>query len=138
MKFTIEHNRERIKRYSHIKPAPRWGSVRCSARCPGTVRTCTLKEGHTGLHVAHGTFKRVVAVWDEGIKPGKAKVKAKRHVGAIAPNSCRDGGLVAALRAFRSRVIRKPHSMEEVIFLILALSMAGFLIDIWLQVLGVR
>jgi hypothetical protein len=67
MKLTIKDNPEAIKRYGHIKPAPLWGSVRCAAKYPGSVRACTLERGHTGVHVAHGRFRRVVAVWDEGI-----------------------------------------------------------------------
>jgi hypothetical protein len=65
MRFTREENPEQVEQYSHIKPAPIFGPLRCFARCPGTHRTCTLSKGHTGLHVAHALFKKVAAVWDE-------------------------------------------------------------------------
>ena len=139
MKLTVKEDRETIKRYGHIKPAPIWGSVRCSAKCPGTLHACTRKKGHTVPHVAHGTFKRVVAVWwDKGIKARTSEEKAKRAVGAIARNGSRDGGLVAALKAFRGRVIPREHHLEEVFLIILALSMVGFAIDWALRILGLR
>jgi len=65
MRLIREEHREEIKKYEHIKPAPTFGPVRCFARLPGTARTCTLAEGHSGPHVAHGMFKKVMAVWDE-------------------------------------------------------------------------
>ena len=136
MKLTVEENRETIKRYGHIKPAPIWGSVRCSARCLGPPRTCTLEEGHRGPHVAHGWFKKVLAVWDSGIKARRSEEKAKRAVGAVARSGSRNVGLVAALKAFWRRVIRRAPPMEEALLLILALSMAGFAIDWALRILG--
>lgn len=64
MKLTVEDNRETIKRYAHIEPAPRVGGTRCGVRCPGAPRHCTRQEGHRGPHVSHGSFGRVLAVWD--------------------------------------------------------------------------
>jgi hypothetical protein len=137
MKLTVKENRETIKRYGHIKPAPIWGSVRCSAACPGTLHTCTRKKGHSGPHVAHGTFRRVVAVWwNEGIMPRTSKEKVKRAVGPMAQKGIRDGGLVAALRSFRGRIIPREHVMEEVFLLIFALAMVGFAIEWALRILG--
>jgi hypothetical protein len=138
VKLTIEENRETIKRYGHIKPAPFWGSVSCSARCPGTVRTCTLERGHIGPHVAHGTFRKVLAVWDQGIKAGKSDVKPRRAVGPIARRRSRDRGLVAALKAFWGRVLRRDHFIEEAFLLVLAVAMVGFAIDWALRILGLH
>jgi len=128
MKFTIEENREELNRYRHIRPATLLGSVPCSARCPGTLRTCTQKKGHTGPHVAHGMFRRVVAVWYQGIEAQQSKEKVKRAVGGIARNVSRDRGLVVALKAFWSQVIRRPRDMDEVLLFIFGISMAGFAI----------
>lgn len=138
MKITVEESPEAIKRYSHIRPSPK-GSMRCSALCPGTRRTCTLERGHRGLHVAHGRFKKVVAVW-EG--PGRAlepRTRAKRATRASPRRDLRDVGLVATVRAFWSRLVRRPQfSMEEVLLLVFALAMAGFVIDWALRILGLR
>ena len=137
MKLTIEEHPERIKRFGHIKPGPRFGSVQCFAQCPGSVRTCTLKKGHGGPHVAHGRFRRVVAVWDGGIvKARKAEVKVRRAVRPIPSGGTRDRGLVATLGAFRDRIMRRMPSLEEALLLILGISMAGFAIDWALRIIG--
>jgi hypothetical protein len=60
-----EKNPTEIQEYSHIKPAPIFGPIRCFEKCQGTARTCTLEKGHGGPHVAHGFLKKVMAVWDE-------------------------------------------------------------------------
>ena len=139
MKLTIEENRETIKRYGHIKPASRWGSVRCSAKCPGSSRTCTLEEGHRGPHVAHGKFNRVVAVWGEGVKVRKTEPKARRVAGSTPGNPFREGGIAAALGTFWNRLVRRlPFSIEEGFLLILALAMVGFALDWALRILGLR
>jgi len=68
VKITRKENPEEIKKYEHIKPSPTFGPLRCFARLPGTIATCTLSKGHLGPHVAHrlSLFKKVViAVWDE-------------------------------------------------------------------------
>ena len=65
MRLIREQNPEEIEKYSHIKPAPVFGPIRCFARLSQTVRTCTLAKGHDGPHVPHDMFKRVMAVWDE-------------------------------------------------------------------------
>jgi len=136
MKLTITDNRERIKRYGHVKPAPR-GSVRCLAKCPGTLHTCTLKRGHAGPHVAHGRFKKVVAVWEGRIDVPKLQKRAGRTAGARTRKGLRGGGLVPALKAFWGRLARRTPSLEEVFLLVLALSMAGFAIDWALRILQV-
>jgi hypothetical protein len=139
MKLTIEENRETIKRYGHIKPAPRWGSVRCSAKCPGSSRTCTLEEDHRGPHVAHGRFQKVLAVWGEGVKVRKPENKPGRSVGASAGTPLRVGGWTDALAVFRNRLVRRlPFSIEEGFLLILALAMVGFALDWALRILGLR
>ena len=136
MKLTIEENPERIRRFSHIKPAPRWGVALCSASCPGVPRTCTLKRGHAGPHVAHGAFRRVVAVWDKGIKLRKVEEKNKRAVRTTVRSDTGEGGPVAALWALWGRIARKEQSMEEVFLLLFALSMVGFAIDWAARILG--
>ena len=125
MKLTIEENRDTITIYSHIKPAPFWGPARCSASCPGSVRTCTLEKGHTGLHVAHSRFRRVVAVWDNGIED-------RKPVRGVVRRDSREGELVATMKA----LLRIP-SIEEAFLLILALAFVGFGIDWALRILGV-
>lgn len=65
MILTRENNPNEIKKYKDIKHAPTFGKLRCFARCPRTIRTCTLSKHHSGPHVAHGMFKKIMAVWDE-------------------------------------------------------------------------
>jgi len=136
MKLTLDKNRERIKRYSHIKPAPR-GSVRCFTKCPGTLHTCTLKKGHAGPHVSHGRLKRVVAVWEGRVNAPTMPKRVGRTVAATPRRDLRTRGLVPALKAFWGRVSRRTPSLEEVFLLVLALSMAGFAIDWALRILQV-
>lgn len=138
MILTVEKNPETIRRYSHIRPAPFWGSSRCHARCPANARTCTLGKAHTGPHVAHGKFRRVLAVWQgrgTGVMPAKRPTKA---VQAKAPAKIRPPGLAAAMKTFRTRVLAKTPSLEEAFLLILAVSMVGFAIDWALRILGWR
>lgn len=141
MKLTIEENREALKRYRHIRPAPQKGPARCSALCPGTVRTCSLRRGHSGPHVAHGLFGRVVAVWDKGVKGGKAPVRKK-----AAPTSeamarrarSRERGFLAAIKALRKSISLKEHYIEAGLFLAFALAMVGFAIDWALRIMGLK
>ena len=146
MKLTIEENRETIKRYGHIKPAPMWGSVRCSAKCPGAARNCTLEEGHRGPHVAHGMFKKVVAVWDAGINPQKPEsraikartpeTKAIKEKGATAPKRFREKGLLATLKGLGRSALERAPTMEEALFIVLGLGMVWFAIETSLRILG--
>jgi hypothetical protein len=132
MKLTVEDNRETIKRYAHLKPAPAWGSNRCGAACPGSPRTCTLEGGHRGPHVAHGLFRRVVAVWDSGARTRTSDDRSKGLVRAASRNDAAQGGLVAALRTFRAVV----PSMETGIYLFFFLIMVGFGLYFVLLILG--
>lgn len=138
MKLTIEENREALRRYGHIRPAAR-GSERCSARCPGSTRTCTLESGHRGPHVSHGSFKRVVAVWDGPARARRTEIRQKQAVSAIARQDLRRTGFLVTLREFVARLARRPqYSMEEILLLVFALAMAGFVIDWALRILGIR
>jgi len=138
MKLTIEENRETIKRYSHIRQPFLWGSLRCSAWCPGTSRNCTLGKGHKGPHVAHGRFRNVVAVWDGKSKFRKSDVGVSRDVGDVTPRGLRGSGLLPALMAFRSRIVRRAPSIEEVVFLVFALGMVWFVIDWALRIMMLK
>lgn len=151
MKLTIEKNREALKRYGHIRPASTRGGQICSVRCPGTHRTCTLKWGHSGPHVAHGAFRRVVAVWDEG-PPGeklREKEKASRRVVKRGPRvpgmryarppaqkRPTEVGLLESLRAFLAQVATRLPSLEESLFIVLGIVMVWFAIETSLRILG--
>lgn len=121
MKLTIHEDREQIRRYAHVRPAPRWGGPRCGARCPGTLRHCTLKKGHTGVHVAHGWLRRVVAVWDE--REGAAVRKARS--GALARRRAAKSGL-AWWAALAGRLVPSGHTIEGAILFVFAVAMAMF------------
>jgi hypothetical protein len=114
MRLTVEENREALRRYGHIRPAAR-GAARCSARCPGATRTCTQESGHRGPHVSHGRLRKVVR------------------------GDLRRTGFLAAVKGLLGRLVRRPqYSMEEVLLLVFALAMAGFVIDWALRILGLR
>lgn len=149
VRLTIEENPERIKRFSHIKPASRWGAVRCAATCPGTLHACTLERGHSGPHVAHRRFGRVVAVWEEGVKfrpPAPKKrgstsnaIREERGgIRSLAREEPGTRGLMGGLAAFGRRVIQLRPSPEELFLLFLALTMVGFAIDAALRIIGWR
>jgi len=65
MRMTRDTDPHEIEKYAGVKPAPIFGPVRCFAKFPARRYTCTLAKGHSGAHVAHGWFKKVMAVWDD-------------------------------------------------------------------------
>jgi len=136
VKLTVEENRETIKRYGHIRPASRWGSVRCFARCPGNSRTCTLEVDHNGPHVAHGIFRQVVAVWDANRKVCRSEAERKTVVGPMAPKGLKTELPAAAVDGFWRRVVRRAPSLEQGFLLVLFVAMVGFVIDWTLRMLG--
>lgn len=131
MKLTVEDNRETIKRYGHLRPAPRWGSVRCFARCPGSSRTCTLEVDHNGPHVAHGIFRQVVAVWEGR----RSEAERKMVVGPAAPKGLKAERPAATVDGFWRGVVRKAPSPEQGFLFVLFVAMMGFVIDWTLRML---
>jgi hypothetical protein len=69
MKLTRKKNPHEIAQYKDVEPAPIFGDLRCFTPCEGETFSCTLATGHTGPHVAHGFFKKVIAVWDDEDSP---------------------------------------------------------------------
>lgn len=65
MRISVEDKPEKLELYKHVKPVSTFGPLRCFTRFPGKRYSCTLAQYHEGPHVAHGFFKRVIAVWDE-------------------------------------------------------------------------
>jgi hypothetical protein len=143
MKLTIEKNPETVKRYQHVRPAPRWGSIVCSVQCPGTVRICTREQGHRGPHVAHAKFGKVVAVWDRnaqveipGHKPKDPRQTAVPVRRASASLKGGDGGLGVVFKSIWGRVTGGNFTLEDGFLLLLALAMVGFAIDWALRIIG--
>jgi hypothetical protein len=120
VRLTVEEDREAIKRYGHVRPGRARGDGRCAARCPGTARTCTLDKGHRGLHVAHGTFNKVVAVWDAG-------TELRRPDG-------RQGESPWALRPFWRRVGGAWSSLGDLALLVMLLGFLAFAVDWFLRI----
>jgi len=138
MKLTIEQNKERLRRFSHIRPAPVWQSIRCEVKCPGTRRECSRERNHKGLHAAHNLFGKVLAVWDEG---GKAPVQARRQATPTiqkAPRSVKGSDARPLVRKVLGLAFRRIPSIEEAFLLLLAMAMAGFAIDWALRILGLH
>jgi len=142
LRLTVEENRETIKRYAHVKPVPFWGTRRCSAQCPGSSRTCTLEKGHRGPHIAHGLFRRVLAVWELRDDPRVSRAIASRMKKKPARPAPRpvlpDGGPVALLKAFWDRIRVYIPPIEEILLIALGLMMFWFAIDTALRILGWR
>lgn len=136
MKLTLEDSPERLKRFSHIKPAPKRRSVLCEVKCPGTLRTCTRERGHSGPHVAHGRFKRVVAAWESGVDVTKFDGRARRPVPPPVRAPDQGGQAKVAWKAFREWAVRRWERLDELLLFILAMSMAGFAIDWFLRAVG--
>lgn len=136
MRLTVEEDRETIKRYAHIKPG-RPGKVGlCSATCPGTTRACTLERHHRGPHVAHGRFRRILAVWDMGTEVRRSGQGAKRTVARRPRGEVWTGGVGEILDAIRSRVTRFTPSIGEVAMLILLIGFVMFAVEWLLLIFG--
>jgi hypothetical protein len=125
VKLTIERDPEAIKRYGYLKPARAWGGQRCSARCPGTARTCTLEKGHRGPHVAHGMFKKVVAVWDPDTEVHASVGRLRTTLETTAGSGIRHGDEVGALEMLRGRLGRLTDSLGEIALAVFFLAMVG-------------
>lgn len=136
MRLTLEEDREAIKRYAHIRPAPVWTRTLCGARCPGTTRNCTLKPGHRGPHVAHGAFRRVLAVWNVRSELGTVAKRPKKDVAKRAHREVWTGSVVGILGATLKRVFQAFSSVEEAAMLILLLGFLWFAADWFLRILG--
>jgi len=137
VRLIAERDPESIKRYGHVRRARFW-SRGCDARLEGTTRHCTRERGHKGPHLAHGIFGRVLAVWDEVHAVPRPHAKVPTRARPARRGSGR-GGPIEALKAFGSRVVRRPHQfMEEAFLLVLVLAMVGFVIDWALRILGAR
>ncbi len=135
MKLTIEHDRATIRRYGHLRPAKGWGVRRCGARCPGSSRTCTLEAGHRGPHVAHGLFRRVVAVWDSGGAEVAASTDRLRKTLASGTGaSIRRGRPEGVLTALWHRVTNAARSLEELSWIVLFVVFLGW-VFYWVHLL---
>ena len=137
MKLTIEDNPEAIKRYRHIRPAPRAGTIPCSVGCPGTTRTCTQKRGHGGPHIAHGRFKRVEAVWDRGAQISSPRLPMKKVTKTLKERERGGSGFLAGLRSAWKAIVPKEHFIEEALLILFALGMVWFAIDWALRIIGI-
>jgi len=132
VRLTVEEDRETIKRYGHIKPGRAWGRGLCSARCPGTTRTCTLEKRHRGPHVAH-RFKKVVAVWDTGAEV----LRSEGTRTAVAPRARGEvwtGAVEGVLDVLKSRVLGLTSSMGDVAMLLLLVGFVVFAIKWFLLI----
>lgn len=138
MRFVTDQHPDAVKRYAHIKPA-RGSRARCGVRCPGTRHRCTRAKDHRAPHVAHGLFRKVVAVWDTGVAAqplgrggGEATAPSRpRRTGKPIGLPKREMGLWAALR---ERITRTVGSVEQVAFLVFFLAFVGFALH-WLWLL---
>lgn len=136
MKLTAGKDRERIKRYSHVKRARGWGVEVCSAMCPGTAYACSREKGHRGAHVSHGWLGRVVAVWDAGVGPHASPERMRSALRARQGGDLRTRSPEGSLSRILSGLGRLFSSVDHIAFLILLLAFIGFAIQWILMVRG--
>lgn len=136
MKLTARNDSQRIKRYSHIKPARGWRVDVCGTSCPGTGHTCTREKSHRGPHVSHGWFGRVVAVWDADTAVRASTDRMRTALRASSRRELRKTPPAGTLSSLLSRVGRLVGSVDQVVFLILLLAFIGFAIQWFLLVRG--
>ena len=138
--MTAEEQPQAIKRYAHVPRAGGWNPTPCGSRLEGTARLCTRERGHSGPHVAHGAFRRILAVWDaaggsaasrrlRGAHPEHPAPKRPRRRPVGLPS--RAGDSASALRTWLSRTLA---SAEEIAFLVFFLAFVGFAIY-WLSLI---
>lgn len=135
MRLTVRDDPHTIARYRHVKAARR-GKARCSVGEPGTGRSCTRPRGHTGPHVRHGVFGRVLAVWDSAVEVRMSAQTSKRASEARAGSGLLTRRRPWGLAALRGRLARVFSSVEETVFLVLFLAFVGFAVDWLLRILG--
>lgn len=136
MKLTIKENPDAIRRYAHIRPASPMAARVCSTQCPGTNHTCTLQRGHSGVHVAHGRFRKVVAVWDRHARIQEPKQITRAGKKAAIVRKGKKDGRAARIRGWVGRFVPSSHSIEAVFLLVLLLGMVGFAIDLAIRIFG--
>lgn len=134
MKFTLKDNPAALKRYAHIKPAPVMGARVCSAQCPGTHHTCTLARGHSGVHVAHGRFRKVVAVWDRHAQVQEPKRITKAGQEAAAVRKAKKDSLPTRIRDIWGRLVPSSHLIEAVVLVVFFLGMMWWAVDLAIRI----
>lgn len=87
--------------------------------------------------MAHGAFKRVVAVWDAAASERVVQRTGRGPAKAPRPGGGPEAGPIALLVKHVVQMVRRV-SVEEVVFLILAISMVGFAVDWALRILGLK
>ena len=136
MKLTLKENPDAIGRYAHIKPAPLLGAQACSAACPGTNHTCTLAKGHTGVHVAHGRFRKVVAVWDRHAQVQEPKRLTKAGQEAAAIRKAKKESLPNRIKGIWGRLVPSSHVIEATVLVVFFLGMVWWAIDLAIKIFG--
>ena len=138
MRILADQHPDAVKRYAHLKPAGR-SAKRCGVRCPDTHHRCTRAKDHRGPHVAHGAFRKVVAVWDTGVavQPSggdeATPPSRRRRTGKPIGLPKREIGLWAGLR---ERIARTLGSVEQIAFLVFFLAFLGFALHWFSLLLG--
>lgn len=136
MKLTLKENPDAIRRYAHVKPAPVMGARVCSVQCPGTNHACTLAVGHSGVHVAHGRFRKVVAVWDRHAQVQEPKQITKKGQEAAAVRKAKKESLPARIRGIWGRLVPSSHLIEAVVLVVFFLGMVAWAIDLAIRIFG--
>lgn len=134
MKLTLKENPDAIRRYSHIKPSPLLGAQACGAGCPGTKHSCTLAKGHSGLHVAHGRFRRVVAVWDRHAQIQEPKRITKAGQEAAAIRKAKKESLPTRIRKIWGRLVPSSHLIEAAVLTVFFLGMVWWAVDLAIKI----
>ena len=135
MRLTREDHGERLRRFSHLKPARTLlglGRKPCGVTLPGEFHACTRAAGHRGPHVAHGFLGEILAVWTRedgsGSEPRRATPARRRPAVQRRTRSDEDDG--GALAALWGRALRVLSSPEELALVLLFLGLLVFGLDV--------
>jgi hypothetical protein len=81
-------------------------------------------------------FRRVVAVWDAGVRAHEPAEQEKRAVRAPSQEVSWDRSPATALVAFVRQVVRRAPPMEETLFIVFFVAMVGFFVDWALRIIA--
>ena len=75
-------------------------------------------------------------MWDKGTKTPTASKKSKRPGRTVARIGSGKMGVVEFFQGIRGQIMRREQSVEEILLLVFAVSMVGFVIDWAARIIG--
>ena len=138
MRLIASEHGESIRRFAHLRRARSIGARSCAVRLAGTRHSCTREEFHRGPHVAHGAFRKVVAVWDTGGGPatkiGSVRESKARQRPTRRPVGLRTSPTGGAVSRGARRILRMIMDIEELALLLMFVAFVYFGVG-WLKII---